>query len=63
MNKMLGTKYFDREQSELSNSVRRPEIPMYHALANNESISHLNSRENEIGSVSSHGHNSGGTEL
>ena len=42
MDIMLDTNLFEREESELSNSVRRPESPTYTTLVNNESISHSN---------------------
>ena len=61
--KTLGTNHFEREERELSNSVRRPGIPSYNALVNNESSSYSNFRENEIKCFASHGHNSGGTEF
>ena len=38
----------EREQSEFSNSVRRPECPSYSALVNHDVNSHCNSREDEI---------------
>ena len=62
MDIMLGTNLFEREESELSNSIRRPGSPCYNALVNNDSNSHCNSRENEIRGFASHSHNSGGTE-
>ena len=55
---MLDTNHFEREECELSNSVRKPEISSFNALVNNESNSHSNSRENEIRGFASHGHNS-----
>ena len=48
MDIMLVSNHFEREESELSNSVRRPESPKYNALVDNESNSNSNSRENEI---------------
>ena len=34
MDIMLGTNHFERDESELSNSVRRPESPSDNALVN-----------------------------
>ena len=45
---MLGSNHLDREESEISNSVRRPENPSYNALVNVDVNSHSNSREDEI---------------
>ena len=59
---MLGTNNFQREESELSNSVRRPESPRYNAWVNNDTNSHYNSRENELRGFAGHGDNSGGSE-
>ena len=60
---MLGTSHFEREESELSNSVRKPQSHSYNALVKKGSNSHSNSRENEIRGFASHGHNSGGSEF
>ena len=56
MDILLGTNHFERDESELSKSVGRPESPSDNALVNNESNSHSNSRENEIRRCASHGH-------
>ena len=48
MDIMLGSNHFEKEESELSNSVRRPERPCYNALSNHDLNSQSNSRENEI---------------
>ena len=56
---MLSSNHFERQESELSNSVRRPEIRSYNALSNNYDLNdHSNSRENEIRGVTGNGQNS-----
>ena len=44
---MFGSNHLEREESELSNSVRRPESPSWNALVNHDVNSHSNSREDE----------------
>ena len=48
----------EREQSEFSNSVRRPEIPSYNALVNHDVNSHCISREDEVSGFAGNGQNS-----
>ena len=48
LNIMLCSNCLKREESEFSNSVRRPESPSYNALVNHDVNSHFNSREDEI---------------
>ena len=48
LNIMLGSNCLKREESEFSNSVRRPESPSYNAMVNHDVSSHFNSREDEI---------------
>ena len=55
---MLGGIRLEREESEFSNSVRRPESPSYNALANHDVNSHTNSREDEIRCYAENCHNS-----
>ena len=57
---MLGSNLFERDESEFSNSTRRPESPSYNTLMNKESIFHSNYRENEIRDFVVNGHSSGG---
>ena len=45
---MLGSNHLEREGSEISNSVRRPESPSYTALTSSDINSLSNSRDNEI---------------
>ena len=45
---MLGGDNLEREQSEINNSVRRPESPRHNTLVNHDVNSHSNSREDEI---------------
>ena len=45
---MLGSDRLEKEESEIGNSVRRPEGPSYNALVNHDVNSHSNSREDEI---------------
>ena len=45
---MLGINHLEREESDISNSVRRPESPSYNALASHDVNSHTNSRKYEI---------------
>ena len=45
---MLGSNHLKREESEFSDSVRRPESLSYNALVNHDVNSHPISRENEI---------------
>ena len=45
---MLGCNRLGREESEISSSVRTPEISCYNALVNHDVNSHSNSREEEI---------------
>ena len=56
---MLGGNHLDREESEVTNSVRRPESPSYNTLINHDVNSHSNSREGEIKGYAGSGHNSG----
>ena len=37
---MLGSNHLEREESELTNSVRRPESPSNNALVNNALLKH-----------------------
>ena len=53
---MLGGNNLEREESESSNSGRRPELPSYNALINQNVQSHSNSREAEIRSFAQNGH-------
>ena len=46
---LLGSIRLEREESEFSNSVRRPGSPSYNALVNHDVNSHSKSREDEIG--------------
>ena len=62
MDIVLGSNHFEREESEFSNSVEKPESPSFNALVNNEFNSLSNSRNNEVRCFVSHGHNSGVTE-
>ena len=45
---MLGSNHLEREESETSNSVHRPESPNYTALVNHDVNSHSNFKEDEI---------------
>ena len=54
---MLGSNHLETEESELSNSVRRPESPSYNALVNHDVNSHSNSREDEISVFAGNGQN------
>ena len=58
MDIMLGSNHFEREESEHSNSVPRPESPSYNALSNHDLNSHSNSRENESRGFTGNGQNS-----
>ena len=55
---MLGSNRLEREESDFSNSVRRPESLCYNALVNHDVNSHSNSREDEIRGYAEDGHNS-----
>ena len=55
---MLGGNHLEREDSEHSNSVRRPENPNYNALVNHDVNSHSNSKEDEIRGYAGIGQNS-----
>ena len=55
---MLGSNRLEREPSEFSNSVRRPESPSYNALVNHDVNSHSIYREHEIRVYAGNGHNS-----
>ena len=55
---MLGSSHLEREESELSNSVRVPESPRFSALTNHDLNSHSNSRGNEIRGYAGNGQNS-----
>ena len=55
---MLGSNHLEREGSELSNSVRRPETPSYNALVNHDVNFHSISREDEIVGYAGNGQNS-----
>ena len=55
---MLGSNHFERQKSELCNSVRLPETPSDNALSNHDSNSHSNSREKEIRGFTGNGQNS-----
>ena len=48
MEVILGGNHFKKEESELKDLVRRPEIISYNALINHDLNSHSNSSENEI---------------
>ena len=54
MDIMLGSNHFEREESELSISVRRPQSPSYNAVTNHD----LNSIENDIRGFAGNGQNS-----
>ena len=56
---MLGSNHLERDESEFSNSVRRPESPSYNTLANHDVNFHSNSRDNEIRGYAGSGQNSG----
>ena len=56
---MLGSNHLERQERELSNSVRRPESPNYNALVNHDVNSYPNSREDEIRGYARNGQNSG----
>ena len=56
---MLGEINPDREESELSNSVRRPENTRYNALVNHGVKSLSNSTEDDIRGYARNGRNSG----
>ena len=58
MDIMLGSNHLEREGSELSKSVCRPESPSYNALVNHDVNSHSNSREDEIGGYAGNSQNS-----
>ena len=45
---MFGSNHLEREESNFSNSVHRPECPRYNALVNHDVSSHSNSREDKI---------------
>ena len=55
---MLGSNQLEREESEFSNSVRRPESHSYSALVNHDVNSHSNSREDELRGYAGSGQNS-----
>ena len=59
---MLGENNADREESEFSNSVRRPECASYNALVNHGVNSHSNSGEVYIRGYAGNGQNSGEVE-
>ena len=42
---MFGSNHLEREESNFSNSVHRPECPRYNALVNHDVSSHSNSRD------------------
>ena len=48
MDAMIGSSHYEREDSEIGNSVRRPESHSYDTLLDSNSNSHPNLRENEI---------------
>ena len=54
----LGGNRLEWEESEFSNSVRKPENLSYNALANHDVNSHSNSRDDEIWSYVGNGQNS-----
>ena len=56
---MLGSNRLERDETEFSNSVRRPESLSYNILANHDVNSHSNSREDEIKGYTGNGQNSG----
>ena len=56
MKTMLCSNHFETEKSELSNSVRRPEILIYHTLTNHDSNSHSKSTEIEIRGFAGNSH-------
>ena len=56
---MPGGNHLDREESEVTNFVRRPESPSYNTLINHDVNSHSNSREDEIKVYAGNGHKSG----
>ena len=56
---MLGVSNPEREESELSHSVRRPECPSYKILVNYDVNSHFKSREEETRGYARNGRNSG----
>ena len=55
---MLRGNRVETEESEFSNSVRRPESPTYDALVNHGTMSHTNAKEDEIKGYTGKGHNS-----
>ena len=55
LHKKLGSNHLERDESELSNSVRRPASPSYNALVKEEVNSLSNSREDEIRGYSGNG--------
>ena len=55
---MLGGNHLEREESENSNSGRRPESPSYDTLLNQVGSSRSNSHETEIRTYAQNGHNS-----
>ena len=59
MDIMLGSDHFEREDSELGNSARRPESPNYDALVDHNTSSHSNSGANEIRRFAGNGQSSG----
>ena len=59
---MLGGNHLERGESEISDSIRRPDSPNYNALEDNEEDSYPNSRENRSSNSANYGHNSAGTD-
>ena len=55
---LLGSNRLEREESEFSNSIGRPESPSYNALVNHDVNSHSNSREDKIKDYAGNGQNS-----
>ena len=55
---MLSSNYVEREESEISNSVRKSETPSCNALTNHDLNFHSNTRDNVISGYARNGHNS-----
>ena len=56
---MLGSNHFERDDSDIGKSARRPESLSHDALEDHNTNSHSNSGENEIRRFTGNGHISG----
>ena len=62
MDVMIGSNHYESEDSEIGNSVRRPENPTTDALVDYNSNTYSTSRENEHGGSVGNGQGSGETD-